>query len=261
MDRDDSRQSPDLFDDDEGVRFGRHEHRQLQQSLPRFSGFRVDVHAANVDAVTGQHAGHRCDQHVAVPDRTTMIDLLNEVRYFLPHLLALSTSSPFWMGRDTGLKSYRTTIFRRFPRTGVPDFFESWSDYENYVQLLVEHGKPLLFGTRGESLVFGLPGNPVSAFVCFELFVRPALRKLAGHPDPGPVVATLPLAEPVAEVNDRPTYRPAKLEMGEAGWSVRPLPWAGAPDLRGLQPADALLVLPAGDARMDRGQPAQVVML
>src|SRR3954452_16947618 len=76
--------------------------------------------------------------HVAVPDRTTMIDLMNEVRYFLPHLLALSTSSPFWMGRDTGLKSYRTTIFRRFPRTGVPDHFGSWSDYENYVRLLVE---------------------------------------------------------------------------------------------------------------------------
>jgi glutamate---cysteine ligase / carboxylate-amine ligase len=73
-----------------------------------------------------------------VPDRTTMIDLMNEVRYFLPHLLALSTSSPFWMGRDTGLKSYRTTIFRRFPRTGVPDHFGSWSDYENYVRLLVD---------------------------------------------------------------------------------------------------------------------------
>ena len=67
-----------------------------------------------------------------------MIDLMNEVRYFLPHLLALSTSSPFWMGRDTGLKSYRTTIFRRFPRTGVPDHFGSWSDYENYVRLLVD---------------------------------------------------------------------------------------------------------------------------
>jgi carboxylate-amine ligase len=76
--------------------------------------------------------------HVAVPDRTTMIDLMNMARYFLPHLLALSTSSPFWMGRDTGLKSYRTTVFRRFPRTGVPDHFESWSAYENYVQLLVE---------------------------------------------------------------------------------------------------------------------------
>ena len=76
--------------------------------------------------------------HVAVPDRTTMIDLMNEVRYFLPHLLALSTSSPFWMGRDTGLKSYRTTVFRRFPRTGLPDAFGSWSEYENYVNLLIE---------------------------------------------------------------------------------------------------------------------------
>ena len=72
--------------------------------------------------------------HVAVPDRTTTIDLMNEARYFLPHLLALSTSSPFWMGRDTGLKSYRTTIFRRFPRTGIPDHFGSWSEYENYVE-------------------------------------------------------------------------------------------------------------------------------
>ncbi|MGB0035004.1 MAG: carboxylate-amine ligase [Candidatus Acidiferrales bacterium] len=76
--------------------------------------------------------------HVAVPDRTTMIDLMNMARYFLPHLLALSTSSPFWMGRDTGLKSFRTTVFRRFPRTGIPDHFSSWSEYEDYINLLVK---------------------------------------------------------------------------------------------------------------------------
>jgi carboxylate-amine ligase len=76
--------------------------------------------------------------HVAVPGGQTTIDLMNSARYFLPHLLALSTSSPFWMGRDTGLKSYRTTIFRRFPRTGLPDHFSSWSEYENYIKLLVE---------------------------------------------------------------------------------------------------------------------------
>lgn len=76
--------------------------------------------------------------HVAVPDRHTAVDLMNTARYFLPHLLALSTSSPFWMGRDTGLKSYRTAIFRRFPRTGVPDHFGSWSEYENYLNLLVD---------------------------------------------------------------------------------------------------------------------------
>src|SRR3989442_3978813 len=76
--------------------------------------------------------------HVAMPDCNTMIDLMNTVRYFLPHLLALSTSSPFWMGRDTGLKSYRTMVFRRFPRTGIHDRFESWSEYQEYINLLVE---------------------------------------------------------------------------------------------------------------------------
>jgi carboxylate-amine ligase len=76
--------------------------------------------------------------HVGMPNRETTIELMNEARYFLPHLLALSTSSPFWMGRDTGLKSYRTTVFRRFPRTGIPGHFGSWSEYENHIGLLVE---------------------------------------------------------------------------------------------------------------------------
>jgi len=76
--------------------------------------------------------------HVAIPDQELTIDLMNEARYFLPHLLALSTSSPFWMGRDTGLKSYRTMVFRRFPRTGIPDRFESWSEYQDYIALLVD---------------------------------------------------------------------------------------------------------------------------
>jgi glutamate---cysteine ligase / carboxylate-amine ligase len=76
--------------------------------------------------------------HVAVPDQALTIELMNEARYFLPHLLALSTSSPFWMGHDTGLKSYRTAVFRRFPRTGIPDQFESWSEYQDYIKLLVE---------------------------------------------------------------------------------------------------------------------------
>ena len=76
--------------------------------------------------------------HVGIPDRALTIELMNEARYFLPHLLALSTSSPFWMGHNTGLKSYRTTVFRRFPRTGIPDRFQSWSEYQDYVNLLIE---------------------------------------------------------------------------------------------------------------------------
>ena len=73
-----------------------------------------------------------------MPDKASTIELLNEARYFLPHLLALSTSSPFWQGRNTGLKSYRTTVFRRFPRSGIPDEFGSWSEYEEYLNTLVE---------------------------------------------------------------------------------------------------------------------------
>ena len=91
--------------------------------------------------------------HIAMPDKQTTIDMMNTVRYFLPHLLALSTSSPFWMGRNTGLKSFRTTVFRRFPRTGVPEMFDSWSAYENYVNLLIklnciDNGKKIWWDVR-----------------------------------------------------------------------------------------------------------------
>ena len=67
--------------------------------------------------------------HVGIPDDDLRIDLMNQVGYFLPHLLALSTSSPFWLGEDTGLKSYRISIFQELPRTGLPEPFASYSEY------------------------------------------------------------------------------------------------------------------------------------
>jgi len=78
--------------------------------------------------------------HVGIEDREAQIHLMNAARYFLPHLLALSTSSPFWMGTRTGLKSYRSEIFKKFPRTDIPDYFGSYSEYENYVSLLLKTG-------------------------------------------------------------------------------------------------------------------------
>jgi len=78
--------------------------------------------------------------HVAIPDQEQRIEVLNEARYFLPHLLALSTSSPFWMGRNTGLKSYRSVIWSNFPRTGIPPELSSFDEYQNYVELLVKTG-------------------------------------------------------------------------------------------------------------------------
>ncbi len=78
--------------------------------------------------------------HIGMPDRQTLIEVMNEVRYFLPHILALSTSSPFWLGRETGLKSYRTIVWSQFPRTGIPDPFATWQEYESYVDLLIHTG-------------------------------------------------------------------------------------------------------------------------
>jgi carboxylate-amine ligase len=75
--------------------------------------------------------------HVGIPDREEAIDVMNQARYFLPHLYALSVNSPFWLGQNTGLKAYRQMIFERFPRTGIPDAFESLSEYEDYLKLLV----------------------------------------------------------------------------------------------------------------------------
>ena len=78
--------------------------------------------------------------HVGIEDPDLRIDLMNQVRYFLPHLLALSTSSPFWGSRVTGLKSYRISTFRAMPRTGLPEEFASWSEYQRHVDVLVSAG-------------------------------------------------------------------------------------------------------------------------
>ncbi len=78
--------------------------------------------------------------HVGIDDDELRIDLMNQVSYFLPHLLALSTSSPFWLGEDSGLKSYRLSVFDELPRTGLPSRFNSWGEYKRHVDVLVHAG-------------------------------------------------------------------------------------------------------------------------
>jgi carboxylate-amine ligase len=78
--------------------------------------------------------------HVGIPDPERAIQIMNAVRYMLPHVLALSTSSPFWLGVHTGLQSYRSEVFTRMPRTGIPDHFESDSAFQRYVELLIKTG-------------------------------------------------------------------------------------------------------------------------
>jgi len=76
--------------------------------------------------------------HIGVEDREAAMRLMNSMRYFLPHILALSTNSPFWLGMKTGLKSYRAKVFDKFPRTNIPDSFSSYSEFENFVNLLIK---------------------------------------------------------------------------------------------------------------------------
>src|SRR6266567_3503903 len=91
--------------------------------------------------------------HVGVADRERQIHIMNASRYFLPHVLALSTSSPFWMGHNTGLKSYRSEIFKQFPRTDIPDHFDSYPGFQRYVDLLIktrciDNGKKIWWDVR-----------------------------------------------------------------------------------------------------------------
>jgi carboxylate-amine ligase len=76
--------------------------------------------------------------HIGIDDKEATIHLMNAARYFLPHILALSVNSPFWMGRNTGLRSYRCKVFDKFPRTNIPDYFQSYGEYENFVNLLIK---------------------------------------------------------------------------------------------------------------------------
>jgi molybdopterin molybdotransferase len=128
----------------------------------------------------------------------------------------------------------------------VPDVLRESGVEAHFHKVRMKPGKPLLFGTRGETLVFGLPGNPVSSFVGFELFVRPALRKMGGEAIPGPTFVPVPLAEVLKTENDRPTYAPAVLKWTSEGLRASPAGWFGSADLRGLLNTDALISLPAG---------------
>src|SRR5437868_15388689 len=80
----------------------------------------------------------RLHVHVGIPNRETAIHVMNQARYFLPHIYALSVNSPFWVGQNTGLKGYRLKVFERFPLIGIPDAFESLSEYEDYYKFLVK---------------------------------------------------------------------------------------------------------------------------
>jgi carboxylate-amine ligase len=110
---------------------------QTQEITPleRYIGVKQDMQQlAQQLLIFGTHV------HIGIEDREFLIDAMNVARYFIPHLLCLTTSSPFWMGRDTGLKSYRTVVFRNFPRTGIPRPMQSYGEYRYLLDKLVQTG-------------------------------------------------------------------------------------------------------------------------
>lgn len=106
---------------------------QLITPNPRYDAIVNEMQeAARSNLIFGLHV------HVGVSDKNMAIHIMNTVRYFLPHVYSLSANSPFWEGRNTGFKSFRTKVFDKFPRTGIPDFFNDWDDFKNYINLLIK---------------------------------------------------------------------------------------------------------------------------
>ena len=100
---------------------------------PRYAQVVDDLQlVARANLIFGLHV------HVGIEDKEAAIRIMNSLRYFLPHILALSTNSPFWLGMETGYKSYRAKVFENFPRTNLPDWFSSYSEFESYVNLLIK---------------------------------------------------------------------------------------------------------------------------
>src|SRR5688572_22796125 len=121
---------------------------QLITDNPRYHEIVNEMQdAARSNLIFGLHV------HIGIENREQGIKLMNSARYFLPHIFALSTNSPFWQGRNTGFKSYRVKVFDKFPRTGIPDNFSSAEEYDRYINLLIktkciDNGKKIWYDIR-----------------------------------------------------------------------------------------------------------------
>jgi molybdopterin molybdotransferase len=139
----------------------------------------------------------------------------------------------------------------------VPAVLASLGVSIHFHTVRMKPGKPLLFGTRGDRLVFGLPGNPVSSFVGFELFVKPVLKRLMGFSQPITPTMHKSLAADFVAHHDRPTYHPVVID----GSSVTPLAWFGSADLRAMIRANGLMIIPPGPVQWTAGRTVEVLSL
>ena len=141
----------------------------------------------------------------------------------------------------------------------VPDLLAAAGVRKVLHKVAVKPGKPLWVGVRDDgrkTIVLGLPGNPVSSFVCFEVFARPVLRRLVGDESPR-LMRTAPLTAPHRQKGDRATFWPAR----QTGDGMEPLPWQGSADLVRLAAADVLMIVPPGDRTWDTGEGMEYVSL
>jgi carboxylate-amine ligase len=159
------------------------------QSVPITSAARYDKIVYDLQMVARANLIFGLHVHVAVEDNETRIQIMNAARYFLPHVFALSVNSPFWSGQNTGWKSFRAKVFERFPRTGFPDYFRSWSEYDEFVQLLVktkciDDGKKIWWDVRPhpyfptlEYRVCDVPMR-IDETICFAALFQAITKKL-----------------------------------------------------------------------------------
>jgi molybdopterin molybdotransferase len=191
-------------------------------------------------------------------------------------LIADAQSSPHYLGiaRDT-LESLRPMITKGiqadvFLITGgvsagkvdlVPGVLAEAGVQPIFHKVAMKPGKPIYFGIKGNTLIFGLPGNPVSTLVGFELFVKPALRKLIGRAPPFvPTTMKARCSTTFYHKSDRPTYYPVRLALTSDGYNAHALGWKGSGDLRSICASQGFAVLPPGDVRYSEGDAMDVIV-
>lgn len=135
----------------------------------------------------------------------------------------------------------------------LPHILEELGITSHVRQVAMKPGKPMLFGTRGKKMLFGLPGNPVSSFVCFELFVRPAIDKASGNQIADLPWIELPLVESFSTNNDRPTFFPASVAIENWAQTVRPNGKMNSASLNSMSNADAIVSVPPGSVSFKSG--------
>lgn len=176
--------------------------------------------------------------------RDNLEDLRTKIREALGQDIALVSG-----GVSMGKYDFVEPVFAEFQ---VEVLFDS---------VAMKPGKPTVFGRRGDTFVFGLPGNPVSTLVAFHMFVRPLIQTLLHAAEPRPALVRARLEAPAKRDGARTAIVPALTTFAEGGYRIRTAPWKGSSDLAGLARANALIIIPRGEGSLETGESAEFIPL